>query len=55
MPARCRQECLPAQRAAGHHLLAALAFIVLAAANGLAFFPALLAAQPRPAQLLRPE
>ena len=54
MPAWRRQECLPAQRAAGYHLLAALAFIVLAA-NGLAFFPALLAAQPRPAQLLRAE
>lgn len=54
MPSRCRQECLPTQRAAWHHLLAALAFGVLAAANVLAFFPALLAAQPRPAQLLRP-
>ena len=46
---------MPAQRAAWHHLLAALAFGVLAAANVLAFFPALLAAQPRPAQLLRAE
>jgi hypothetical protein len=36
-------------------LLAALAFRVLAAANVLASFPALLAARPRPAQLLRAE
>jgi hypothetical protein len=35
--------------------LAAPAFRVLAAANVLAFFPALLAAQRRPAQLLRAE
>jgi hypothetical protein len=36
-------------------LIAALAFGVLAAANVLAFFPALLAARSRPAQLLRAE
>jgi hypothetical protein len=36
-------------------LVAALAFGVLAAANVLAFFPALLAARSRPAQLLRAE
>jgi len=35
--------------------VAALAFAVLAAANVLAFFPALLAARSRPAQLLRAE
>ena len=35
--------------------VAALAFGVLAAANVLAFFPALLAARSRPAQLLRAE
>ena len=34
--------------------MAALVFGVLAAASVLAFFPALLAARPRPAQLLRP-
>ena len=33
----------------------ALAFGVLAAANVLAFFPALLAARSRPAQLIRAE
>ena len=36
-------------------LIAALAVGVLAAANVLAFFPALLAARSRPAQLLRAE